>query len=120
MKKILFSLLLVGIIVNNANAYPGADYSFTGAPFAIMQQHSFERNEIQNYQNRQRANEEFFNDEFGEQPDAPRKPQTKLQLKNSDTTNYQPKQDTKPQSYDKKSRFEKDDDDNIFIKFWED
>lgn len=119
MKKILFSLLLVGIIVNNANAYPGADYSFTGAPFAIMQQHSFERNEIQNYQNRQRANEEFFNDEFGEQPDAPRKPQTKLQLKNSDT-NYQPKQDTKPQSYDKKSRFEKDDDDNIFIKFWED
>ena len=43
MKKILFSLLLVGIIVNNANAYPGADYSFTGIDsYGAVARYTFE------------------------------------------------------------------------------
>ena len=51
----------------------------------------------------------------------PRKQDTKLQLKNSDTKNYTPKynDNSRPPSYDRKSRLEKGDDDKIYIKFWE-
>ena len=119
MKKFLFSIMIMSIVAPSVYAYPGADYTFGGAPFAIMQQNSFQRNEVQDYNNRRRADEEFFDEEIGEQPLPPKKQDTQFKLKNSDTTNYQPRLDTRPPSYDKKSRLEKGDDDKIYIKFWE-
>ena len=119
MKRVLLSVILISLFAPSTFAYPGADYTFGGAPFAIMQQNNFQRNEVQDYNNRKRMEEEYFEDEIGEQPLPPRKQDTQFKLKNSDTTNYQPKNDTRPPSYDRKSRFEKGDDDKIYIKFWE-
>ncbi len=121
MKKLILLTLLISFTAPTTLAYPGADYTFGGAPFAIMQQNNFQRNEVQDYNNRKRMDEEYFDEEIGEQPLPPRKQDTKLQLKNSDTKNYTPKynDNSRPPSYDRKSRLEKGDDDKIYIKFWE-
>lgn len=119
MNKILLLIILLCFICPIGHAYPGADYTYGGAPFAIMQQNAFQRNEIQDYNNRRMADEEYFEEEIGEQPLPPRKKETQFKLKNSDSTNYQPKYETRPPSYDRRSRLERDEDDKIYIKFWE-
>lgn len=120
MKKILLSTTLFALSIGLVQAYPNMDYSYSAAPFALMQQRQFERTEIQDYHNRQRAAKEQYNEAIGEQPEIPVKQQTQLQLKNSDPTNFQQPLETRSNNKSYLNRKFEEDDGKIFIKFWED